>query len=371
MTDVAASGFEILFGRAPDVARDAPGRVNLIGEHTDYNDGFVLPIATPQRTLVELATRADDLVRVFSANVPGDRAAEFHIGAERRRGGWIDYAQGVTSAMRARRLPVRGFDARIESGVPLGAGLSSSAAFEIALVRAVCAAFDLAVDAIECARIGHAAETGLVGAPVGIMDQMAATFAATDTALFLDARTLAFERLALPPSAELVVVDSGVAHAHATGEYRVRREECAESARRLGVPALRDVTAERLAAAALPPPLDRRARHVVGENARVLAARDALQRGDAAAFGASMNASHRSLRDDFEVSTADVDALVEIAQAQDEVFGARLTGGGFGGSVVLLVRRGRAREVADRVARRYRTERNRTPTILIPVSSPM
>jgi len=366
LADVATTGFEILFGRAPQVARDAPGRVNLIGEHTDYNDGFVMPIATPQRTRVELAPRADDVARIFSANLADDRPSEFRIGQERRRGDWIDYAQGVTAAMRARRLPVRGFDARIESNLPLGAGLSSSAALEIALLRALCAAFDLAVDPIEGARIGHDAETGLVGAPVGIMDQMAATFAATDAALFLDTRTLAFERLALPAAAELVVVDSGVTHAHARGEYRVRREECTESARRLGAPALRDVTEQQLALAALPPPLDRRARHVVNENARVLAARDALRRGDEIAFGALMNASHRSMRDDFEVSTDDVDALVAIAQQQGEVFGARLTGGGFGGSVVLLVRRGAAHEVANRVSGRYRAERGRMPAVLIP-----
>ena len=366
MADVAAVAFEALFGRAPSLAGDAPGRVNLIGEHTDYNDGFVMPIATPQRTRVELAPRADDTARVWSANVADDRPLEFRVGGEVRRGAWIDYVQGVTAAMRARRLPIRGFDARIESAVPLGAGLSSSAALEIAVVRALCGAFDLDVDPVEGARIGHDAETTLVGAPVGIMDQMAATFAATDAALFLDTRTLAFEPLALPRGAALVVIDSGVSHAHATGEYRVRREECVEIARRLNAAALRDVTERDLRRAALPAPLDRRARHVVTENARVLEAREALRRGDEAAFGALMNASHRSMRDDFEVSTPDVDALVEIARQNAGVFGARMTGGGFGGSVVLLVRRGAAHEIAAAVADRYRRDRRRTPAVLIP-----
>jgi len=366
LADVAAAAFESLFGRAPAVARDAPGRVNLIGEHTDYNDGFVMPIATPHRTRVELAPRADECARVWSASVAVDRPAEFRVGAESRRGEWIDYVQGVTSAMRARGLRIRGFDARVESAVPLGAGLSSSAALEIAFVRALGDAFGLSIDPVEGARIGHDAETTLVGAPVGMMDQMAASFAAADAALFLDTRTLAFEQLALPPGAELVVIDSGVAHAHATGEYRVRREECAESARRLGVTALRDAGEPDLVRARLPPPLDRRARHVVTENARVLAARDALRRGDEAAFGALMNESHRSMRDDFEVSTSDVDALVEIAKRQRGVFGARMTGGGFGGSVVILVRRGIAHEIADAVAERYARERSRMPSILIP-----
>jgi galactokinase len=366
LSDAATIGFERLFGRPPAVAREAPGRVNLIGEHTDYNDGFVMPIATPQRTRVELAPSDRDVARVWSASVAAGHPVEYRIGDERRRGEWIDYVQGVTVAMRARGLPIRGFDARIESDLPLGAGLSSSASLEIAFVRALADAFALVIDPIEAAQIGHDAETGLVGAPVGIMDQMAASLAAPDAALFLDTRSLAFEQLSLPADAELAVIDSGITHRHASGEYRVRRDECVESARRLGVRALRDVTSGQLTGAPLPPPLDARARHVVTENARVLSARDALHRGDAKAFGELMNESHRSMRDDFQVSTTDVDALVEIAQQQPEVFGARMTGGGFGGSVVLLVVRGAARTIAELVATRYRAERGRSPTLLIP-----
>jgi galactokinase len=366
LTEVATTGFAILFGRPPEVAREAPGRVNLIGEHTDYNDGFVMPIATPQHTRVELAPTRGDVARVWSASIAADRPITYRLGEERRRGEWIDYVQGVTAAMRSRGLAIRGFDARIESDVPLGAGLSSSASLEIAMVRALGEAFELAIDPIEAARIGHDAETGLVGAPVGIMDQMAASLAASDTALFIDTRSLEFEQLSLPSSAELVVIDSGIKHHHAGGEYRVRRQECVDSAQRLGVRALRDVTADALAAASLPPPLDRRARHVVTENARVVEARGALQRGDAKRFGELMNESHRSMRDDFEVSTPEIDALVAVAQQQADVFGARMTGGGFGGSVVMLVVRGAAREIAELVATRYRAERGGTPAILIP-----
>jgi galactokinase len=366
LTEVATTGFELLFGRPPEVAREAPGRVNLIGEHTDYNDGFVMPIATPQHTRVELATANDEVARVWSASIAADRPMTYRLGDERRRGEWIDYVQGVTAAMRSRGLAIRGFAARIESDVPLGAGLSSSAALEIAMVRALGEAFELAIDPIEMARIGHDAETGLVGAPVGIMDQMAASLAAPDAALFIDTRSLAFEQLSLPAAAGLVVIDSGIKHQHAGGEYRVRRQECVDSAKRLGVRALRDATVAAVAAAALPPPLDRRARHVVTENARVVEARDALQRGAAKRFGELMNDSHRSMRDDFEVSTPEIDALVAIAQQQADVFGARMTGGGFGGSVVMLVARGAAREIAERVATRYRAEHGGTAAIVIP-----
>jgi galactokinase len=366
LTEAATTGFETLFGRPPEVVREAPGRVNLIGEHTDYNDGFVMPIATPQHTRVELSAAEDEVARVWSASIAADRPFTYRLGDERRRGEWIDYVQGVTAAMRSRGLAIRGFAARIESDVPLGAGLSSSASLEIAMVRALGEAFELAIDPIEMARIGHDAETGLVGAPVGIMDQMAASLAAPDAALFIDTRSLAFERLSLPAGAELVVIDSGIKHQHLGGEYRVRRQECVDSAQRLGVRALRDVTEEALAAAALPPPLDRRARHVVTENARVVEARGALRRGDAKRFGELMNDSHRSMRDDFEVSTPEIDALVAIARQHAEVFGARMTGGGFGGSVVMLVMRGAAREIAKAVATRYRAERGGNPAILIP-----
>jgi galactokinase len=350
-----------------ELTRDAPGRVNLIGEHTDYNEGFVLPIATPQRTVVTLAPRGDSRARVHSSDIDGAEADQmFIVGDERRTGGWIDYVQGVTSAMRARGWTVRGFDGRIRSDVPLGAGLSSSAALEIAVVRALAAAFDLAIDEIEVARIGHVAETRFVGAPVGIMDQMAASLATADEALFLDTRSLQFERVAIPRTVELVVIDSGITHRHAAGAYRTRRAECDEAARLLGVRALRDVTAADLDRQSLPEPLQRRARHVISENDRVLTVRDALKRGDVEAVGAMMNASHQSMRDDFEVSTPEIDELVAIARAHSDVVGARLTGGGFGGAIVALAVRGRGTAAAQQIAAAYAAGVQHTPAVLIP-----
>jgi galactokinase len=364
--------FEQLFGRPPTVVGRAPGRVNLIGEHTDYNGGFVLPIAIPQRTQVQLAPREDTAVRVWSEHAGGDGIAGYALGAERPGRGWLDYVQGVTRVLGDSGHRVRGFDARIESTVPAGSGLSSSAALEIALLRALDGVFSLGLDAVAMARVGQRAENDFVGAPVGIMDQMACRLAGTSHALFIDTRSLAWERIALPRAGELVVIDSGVTHAHAGGDYRRRRDECARAAALLGVPALRDLAFHELArAAALPPPLDRRARHVVTENARVLAAVGALRAGEAKALGALFAASHASMRDDFEMSVAEIDLLVRLAADEPAVFGARLTGGGFGGAVVMLASRGAGAACAARIARAYAARSGRAPTVLLPPTAGM
>ena len=359
--------FQTLFGFSPTVIARAPGRVNLIGEHTDYNGGFVLPIATPQSTEVELGRRPGDRVCVHSVNVPAtERTRGFELGAEVRTGTWLDYVAGVTASLREEGLGVGGFNLRIVSSLPLGAGLSSSASLEVALLRGLNILFRLGLDSLAIARIAHRAETGLVGAPVGIMDQMAASIATDTRALFLDAHTLAFEQLPLPHGCGLIVIHSGTAHAHAAGEYRIRRTECDDAAHRLGVNRLRDVSMTMLRDVALPPPLDRRVRHVVTENARVLRARDALRHSDAQELGRLMNRSHDSMRDDFEVSTPEIDALVGIAQADPAVFGARLTGGGFGGSIVALAPIDAARSSARDIAAACAERNGFHPTVLIP-----
>jgi galactokinase len=369
MRDSQAATFAQLFGRAPEQRADAPGRVNLIGEHTDYHQGFVLPTVLPQRTHVELARRAGRRVRVWSAQV-SDGIAEYELGGEVPGRGWLDYVQGVTTTLGRRDVPLTGLDLRITSSVPIGAGVSSSAALEISLLRALRALFALPFDDVEIARIGQAAEVEFVGAPVGIMDQMACSLAADHEALFLDTRSLAFERIGLPPAAELAVVDSGVAHQHATGDYALRRRESFEAARALGVPYLRDLDEGAMPAIErLPALLARRARHVVTENARVLHAVDALRTQDLGVLGDLLDASHSSMRDDYEVSTADVDVLVAIAQAHPAVVGARLTGGGFGGAVVMLVRRGRARDAAGEVSEAYGERTGRRSRVLLPQTS--
>jgi galactokinase len=358
--------FEAAFDRPRELSADAPGRVNLIGEHTDYNGGYVLPTTIPQRTRVEIARREDGRVRVLTTNVGAEPLLAYTVGEESRRGTWIDYVQGVTAQYLGRGVALPGFDARIESNVPLGSGLSSSASLLVALARAIRALFRVSIDDLEIARLAHAAEHDFVGAPVGLMDQMVASLGDRETALFLDTRTLVFRRIPLPKDAEIVVIDSGIAHRHASGDYRTRRAECEQAAIALGVAQLRDVDDAIVPRIdSLHPPLDRRARHVVTENARVLAAVEALELGDLARLGRLFVESHRSMRDDFEVSLPEIDELVESALAQPDVHGARLTGGGFGGSIVVLVKRGAAGQVARAITDAYARKPGRNARILV------
>jgi galactokinase len=358
--------FTTLFGRPPAVSADAPGRVNLIGEHTDYNGGFVLPTAIPQRCRVELSPGEGDCVRVAST-AQGDDVHGYSLGAEQPGRGWLDYVQGVTQLLRGGGHSLRGFDARIDSTVPLGSGLSSSAALSVSLMRALRAAFGLALDDVQIARLGQLAENAFVGAQVGIMDPMAASLADEGTALFLDARSLEFERVPLPRGADLVVLNSGVAHNHAAGDYNTRRTECEHACGLLGVKLLRELGVSDLPRVeALPEPLRRRARHVVTENERVLQAVAAMRRGDLTRLGELFYESHASMRDDYEVSVPEIDLIVELARAGGDVFGARLTGGGFGGSVVMLAHSGRGRAAAEAVAREYAARSGRAPRVLVP-----
>jgi galactokinase len=344
-----AEVFARSFAREARLVASAPGRVNLLGEHTDYNGGFVLPSAIPQRTHVALAERGDDRVQAWSATL--DQRVTFSLGAERTSGGFIDYVQGVTGALREHGHAIRGFDAAITSTVPVGGGLSSSAALQVALLRGLRELFALSLDDVTLAKLAQWGENHIVGAPVGILDQMACHLADEDSALFLDTRTLEYEKVPLPSQAEVVIVDSGVQHSHAGGGYRTRRAECEQAARLLAVRELRDVAADQVSQLMeLPEPLGRRARHVVTENARVLTAVDAMRAGDAKALGLLFNESHRSMRDDFEVSVPEVDTIVENAWNDPSVFGARLTGGGFGGAVVCLVERGAGARVGAKLA---------------------
>jgi len=364
------NSFKELFGREAQHEARAPGRVNLIGEHTDYNGGYVLPTALPQETQVQAARRTDRTVRGVSTDLPAGNTGEFTIGEERQTRTWLDYVQGVTRALAAHPVTFGGFDFLVTSQVPIGKGLSSSASLEIAIGRAIRALFALPLSDLDLAFIGHKAETDFVGAPVGIMDQMVCSLGDRASALFLDAATTRFEKIPLPSDISLGVIDSGIAHEHASGDYRVRRRECDEAAAALGVRKLRELSTRDLPRIErLPEPLNRRARHVVTENQRVLAAVEALRRDDAKALGRLFLESHASMRDDFEISLPEIDTLVEVAASDSDVLGARLTGGGFGGAVVLLCERGSEDRVTTRVLERYRNATHRDGGILLPPQS--
>jgi galactokinase len=365
----AQSTFTRAFGGEPHVVAAAPGRVNLIGEHTDYHQGFVLPMLVPQQTVVTVRRRADYVVRVSSAGMtpPLD---DYVIGEERPRSSWIDYVQGVTWLLERSGRMLSGFDATIESTLPPGGGVASSAALSVALLRAMSALHHLDLGAVEIAHLAHRVETDFVCVPVGIMDQMACSVCRPNEALFLDTRSLAFERLPWPAEIELIVIHSGLTHSHARGEYATRRRESFAAASLLQVRWLRDATEAALNRTSMPDVLTRRARHVITENQRVVDAVAALRRVDAARLGALLNQSHSSLRSDYEVTTPEVDELVAIGQRDPDVYGARMTGGGFGGCVVMLAFPGRARAAAERIVGEYADTIGRTASILVPMDNP-
>jgi len=337
----AQPSFRALFGVDPRASGRAPGRVNLMGDHTDYNGGYVLPTVIPQQTTAE------------GAPIGGAGAHVIHSTTLERRltagaaplADFARYVGGAIRVLESEGVVVPSLRIRIDSEVPVGAGLSSSAALEVATLRMLRELLGLAIDDERLAMLAHRAETEFAGVACGIMDQFACSLGKPDRMLFLDTKTLERRLLPLPSGAELLVVHSGIPRALAESAYNLRRAECAEAARLLGVRSLREVGApsevERL-----PSPLRERARHVVSENARVLAALTA----DATSFGALMNRSHASLRDDYQVSLPALDALVERLQAMPETYGARLTGAGFGGCCVALVRSGSARALGAAIA---------------------
>ncbi|WP_156726997.1 galactokinase [Streptomyces apocyni] len=342
-------GFREVYGRAPDGVWAAPGRVNLIGEHTDYNDGFVLPFALPHTTLAAVAHREDGLLRLHSGSpdVPGAvvevRLAELAPGREAgRTDGWADYPAGVMWALREAGHPVGGADLHFASTVPHGAGLSSSAALEVATALALNEVHGLDIPPRELAVLCRHAENAYVGAPTGIMDQMASACCTAGHALFLDTRDFSQRQVPFDLAAHglrLLVVDTRVTHAHSSGEYGQRRAGCEAGAASLGVTALRDVPY-----AELPSALDRLddaeirrlVRHVVTENERVKRTIALLaDTSSVRAIGPILTESHASLRDDFRVSCAELDLVVDTALAAGAL-GARMTGGGFGGSAIVL-----------------------------------
>jgi galactokinase len=344
------------FGREPIVIAEAPGRVNLIGEHTDYNDGFVLPIAIDRTVAVAAAPREDRLLRAYSLDYDEMDEAEY-CASRLPNGGWKNYVRGVAGEIARLHVSIAGVDLAIAGDVPVGAGLSSSAAVEVAVAGAIAAANGIEIEKREIALLAQRAENDFVGVQCGVMDQFAAALSTAGSALLIDCRSYKATPVPMADGVAVVVVSSGVARDLADTEYNRRRQECAEAADFLDVDSLRDVAEERLIdiESELEPTLFRRVRHVVTEDGRVLAAADALRRGDTTGLGHLLHRSHESLRDDFEVSTPELDRLVDIALGVDGVFGARLTGAGFGGCVVALVRPDVVGELAERIVSDYRT----------------
>jgi galactokinase len=347
------------FGGAPEVNASAPGRVNLLGEHTDYNDGYMLPVATPQRTTVAMSRSSDDHFYFYSSTL--DASVTFTRDGS-APAGFGSYIEGCIRLVEADGFEVPPLRVYASTELPVGSGLSSSAALELATLRALRLLLGFELDDVRLAQLGQRAEIEFARVNCGIMDQMAASLADERHMLFIDARTLAHRLIPLPPDSELIVIDSGVARKLAASKYNERRAECEEAARKLGVRALRDVT-DPAVVETLPSPLKERARHVVRENLRVLEAAAGV---DAKRFGALMNASHESLRDDYQVSIPELDLLVAALRDAPGVLGARLTGAGFGGACVALCREGQARAAAA-AARSAYNKNGRQGRILIPV----
>lgn len=355
------------FGALPTAVVRAPGRVNLIGEHTDYNDGFVLPMAIDCAVWIAVRPAAGGAVDVVSLDM-GERRS-FGLGAldTPKDEGWLEYLKGTAWALQGAGHTLRPWEGVLAGDVPIGAGLSSSAALELAAARAFAWISELPWDPAAMARLGQQAENQWVGVNCGIMDQMISAAGRADHALLLDCRSLDYRLAPLPAGVAVVILDTGTRRGLVDSAYNERRAQCEAAARAFQVPALRDVGPEQLEQ--LETRLDattaRRARHVVTENARTLAAAEAMQNGDAEELGRLMDQSHVSLRDDFQVSAAALDTMVELARDQPGCLGARMTGAGFGGCAVALVAADKAKVFAGEVAREYAAATGNEPAVYV------
>jgi galactokinase len=369
--EALATKFEQVYGGRPAIFR-APGRVNLIGEHTDYNDGFVMPAAIVMSTLAAVAPRNDGKLKVRSAQFEDE--AEFSLdalnGGPRRH--WSDYVRGVAGVMQASGHRLHAASLMVDSNVPLGSGLSSSAALEVSSALAIAAVSGITLDALSVPKICQRAEHEYAGTHCGIMDQFIAAFGQADHALMLDCRSLAYELLPLDPSVRLVICNTMVKHELAGGEYNKRRMDCEAGVKALqkhlpNITALRDVTSEELERykTELPERVYRRCRHVVTEDERVMRSAAALKSGDLTRFGELMYASHNSLRDDYEVTCDELVLMVNLASAIEGVYGARMTGGGFGGCTVNLVKAEAAERFQNTIAQQYEAKTGRKPMIYL------
>jgi galactokinase len=360
------------YGVRPRQIVRAPGRVNLIGEHTDYNDGFVFPIALDRATFVAARARPDRSVNVYTRQFDGHDSFELDVIERSADKPWANYVRGVAKGLVVAGHELQGADMLIDSDVPLGAGLSSSAALEVAVGYTLQLLNDLNLLGEELALLAQGAENKFVGVQCGIMDQLISALGQADHALLIDCRDLNVRPVPMPPSARVVVCESGVHHQLGDSGYNERRAQCDEAVALLKaelpkITALRDVTLADLERFRhrLPPVVLQRARHVVSENSRVLESARALEHGDLVRFGQLMDASHRSMRDDYQISVPEIDLLVELAQSFSGCHGSRLTGGGFGGSTVSLVDQERVEAFVQHVAEGYRTRGGREARIFV------
>jgi galactokinase len=365
-----AERFRARFGTTPHIYR-APGRVNLIGEHTDYNDGFAMPAAIEFYCWVAAAAREDRRLNIYSEEFSASAEADLSSAPQPSKT-WSDYPVGVALQLEQAGFRLRGANLLIESEVPIGAGLSSSAAIEVATALALAEQSGCSPDRVQLAQLCRRAENEFVGARVGIMDQFVSLHGQKDHALMLDCRTLSFEPLLIPDSVKLVISNTMVKHELASSEYNRRRADCEEAVRLLagvlpGIRALRDVNLQQLEKhrEVLPEVIYKRALHIVTENARVLDSAEALRAGDIVRFGKRMAESHCSLRDLYEVSCRELDLMVDLAYQQRGVYGARMTGGGFGGATINLVDAPHAGEFKEKMAKSYQRETGLVPQIYI------
>lgn len=354
------------FGAEPTLHVRAPGRVNLIGEHTDYNDGFVLPMAIDRAVWLAVRPRSDG--RVYARSLQQSAPVLFALDAIERSGaGWAEYVKGMAYMLQQAGYTLQGWEGVLSSDVPVGSGLSSSAALEMSIGCAFAAVSGFAFDGVHMAQLGQKTENEWVGANTGIMDQMISANGRAGYALLIDCRDLSLQPTPLPPDTAILIMDTMTRHSHTESGYNERRASCERAAAHFGATHLRDVTLEQLESAQ--PDLDavtlRRARHVVTENQRVLDAIVAMRQHDASMLGQLMNASHASLRDEFEVTNEALDVMAALAQAQPGCYGARMTGGGFGGCAVALVAADSAESITQSVAAQYEARTGLTPDIFV------
>ncbi len=357
---VLSSNFETHYGEAPALIAHAPGRVNIIGEHTDYNEGFVFPAAINFGTWVAATKRADNDIVVTAMDYENQQnqfsLSDINYDEEQ---GWANYVRGVVKVFKEAMPDFGGANLLVTGNVPQGAGLSSSASFEVAILKALSALYELPLDGVQAALLGQKAENTFVGCSCGIMDQLISAMGNEGMAMLLDCQSLAIEHSPLPDSHQIVIINSNVKRGLVDSEYNLRRQQCEQGASLLGVSSLREATMEMLegAKAHMPEVVYRRAKHIVTENARTLAASQALKAGDIETVSEAMAQSHISMRDDFEITVRPIDYLVEIiGEVLGKSGGVRMTGGGFGGCVVALVPTDKVEAVKQVVADKYSDE---------------